>query len=220
MKKAISAILATALTVMGLGISGLSLASAPAIESTEYKGSGRVEVEFTRDVDYKNAKVTVKDSDGKSYSASITGKDDDELKFKVSNIAAGKSYTYTISGVRREGTSSYGSVSGKFSVKSASSGSTSSAVKIDEVDYDSKGYVEVEFAGKVKYNNVKVTVKGADGKTYSATVRSKSSGELKFRVPSIVEGRSKKYTFTISGVALKSGDSYTSVSGSFYAYDD
>ena len=51
MKKTISAILATALTVMGLGISGLSLASAPAIESTEYKGSGRVEVEFTRDVD-------------------------------------------------------------------------------------------------------------------------------------------------------------------------
>ena len=51
-------------------------------------------------------------------------------------------------------------------------------------------------------------------------MRSKSSGELKFRVPSIVEGRSKKYTFTISGVALKSGDSYTSVSGSFYAYDD
>lgn len=218
MKKTISTIMATVLTVTGLGMTTMGFASAPSIESTEYKGSGRVEVDFTRDVDYKNAKVTVKDSSGKKYTAKITDKDDDDLTFKVSNIASGKKYTYTISGVRREGTSSYGSISGSFSVKGSSTSSES--VKIEDVDYDSRGYVEVEFTKRVQYNNVKVTVKDSNGKSYTATVRSKGSDELKFRVPNISEGRGKKYTFTISGVKVKGASDYGTASGSFYAYDD
>ena len=42
-----------------------AFAAAPKIEETDYKG--KVEVEFVKDVTYKNAKVTVKDQDGKSY---------------------------------------------------------------------------------------------------------------------------------------------------------
>ena len=94
-----------------------ALAASASIKKTEYEGSGKVEVDFKKDVQYKSAKVTVKDSSGKSYTAKITEKDEDDLTFKVSSIKEGKTYTYTISGVRAGSSGSYGSVSKSITVK-------------------------------------------------------------------------------------------------------
>ncbi|MCI8646112.1 MAG: hypothetical protein HFE76_04745 [Firmicutes bacterium] len=87
-------------------------ATAPKTEHVKYLGAGKVEVEFRHDVQYKKPKVTVKDSSGNVYSASIYKKDDDELKFKIKKYKKGKNYTFTISGIRKEHTAKYGSVSG------------------------------------------------------------------------------------------------------------
>lgn len=89
-----------------------AFASAPKTERVKYLGSGKVEVEFYQDVQYKQAKVTVKDSSGNTYSASIYDRDDDELKFKIKNYKKGKTYKFTISGIRQEYTSKYGKVTG------------------------------------------------------------------------------------------------------------
>ena len=51
--------------------------------------------------------------------------------------------------------------------------SSSSSPKIEEVDYEGNGRVDVDFYGKVKYKNVKVTVKDTAGKKYTAKVTAK-----------------------------------------------
>ena len=61
-------------------------AAAPKKESVEYKGNGRVDVEFRTKVNYKNTSVTVKDSSGKRYSAYIVDKDSDDLEFRIKNF--------------------------------------------------------------------------------------------------------------------------------------
>lgn len=89
-----------------------AFASAPVKEKVKYLGSGKVEVEFRQDVDYRRTKVTVKDTSGKTYTASIYSRDDDELKFRIKQYKKGKTYKFTISGVRQEYTSKYGKVTG------------------------------------------------------------------------------------------------------------
>lgn len=97
--------------IMGLSVVP-GFAAAPKTEKIKYLGAGKVEVDFRQDVQYKNTKVTVKDSSGKAYSASIYNRDDDELKFQIKKYKKGKTYNFTISGVRKEYTSKYGKVTG------------------------------------------------------------------------------------------------------------
>ena len=186
-------------------------AAAPAIKKVEYEGNGKVEVDFTKkNVQYKSAKVTVKDDSGKSYTAKISEKDKDDLTFKVSSIAPGKTYTFKISGVRAGKSGSYESVSGSFKVPAAKE------LAIKDVDCDVKDKeVEVEFNTKVQYKNLKVTVKDSSGKSYSTTVREKESDGLELRVKNLSKG--KTYTIKVSGVRVKGSGSYGSVSSSFTA---
>lgn len=116
MKKILSLVLALVLT---LSLTAPALAASSLIKKVEYEGNGKVEVDFRSRVQYKNAKVTVKDSGGKSYSTRITEKDSDDLEFKVSGVQSGKTYTFTISGIRKRGASSYTKISGKFTVRSS-----------------------------------------------------------------------------------------------------
>lgn len=104
--------------VMGLAASP-SFAAAPEKEKVKYLGKGKVEVEFDDDVDYKRTKVTVRDTSGKKYKASIYKKDDDELRFRIKKYKTGKTYKFTIRGVRDEDTRSYGKVRGKVKIKKA-----------------------------------------------------------------------------------------------------
>lgn len=104
-------------------------AAAPSKERVKYLGSGKVEVDFYGDVDYRNSKVTVKDTSGKKYSAYIYDRDDDELKFKINKYKSGKTYKFTISGIRNQGTSKYKSVSSSFKIKKAAKNITASQAK-------------------------------------------------------------------------------------------
>ena len=207
MKKFVSALLAL---VMMLSIAVPAMAATPTIKKAEYEGSGYVEVDFKKDVQYKKAKVTVKDSSGKSYKASIKEKDEDDLTFKVSSIAAGKTYKYTISGVRSGKSGKYVSVSGTFKVPEAKK------VSIKELDFDyGDKELEIEFSGKVQYKNLKVKVKDSKGKSYTVKLREKDSDSLEVRVSGLK--KNKKYTVTVSGVRPKGSGSYGSVSSSFTA---
>ncbi len=189
-----------------------AMAAAPAIKKVKYEGSGKVEVEFTKEnVRYKSAKVSVKDENGKSYSAKITEKDDDELTFKVSGIAAGKSYSFVLSGVRAGKSGSYGSVGGSFKTPAAGK------LAIHDVDYDHEDReLEVEFSGRVQYKSAKAVVKDASGKSYTVKILEKDSDSIELRVKGLTRG--KTYGVQISGVRLKStGGSYGSVSTTFVA---
>lgn len=94
-------------------------AAAPAKEDVEYEGNGRVEVEFKSDVVWKKPVVTVKDSSGKTYKATIVKRDNDDITFVIKGYKAGKKYNFTISGVKKRGTSGYGKVKGSFTIPKA-----------------------------------------------------------------------------------------------------
>lgn len=111
MKKVMFLMVAVVL-VLSLAVPALAVSSL--IKKVEYEGNGEVEVEFASRVQYNDAKVTVKDSSGKTYTARITEKDSDDLEFIVSDIESGKTYTFTISGIRKNGEKSYTTVSGEF----------------------------------------------------------------------------------------------------------
>lgn len=207
MKKILSVFLA-ALFSVGL-VSALPVvasAAAPTVQKVHYEGKGRVEVDFWDDVSYTDVKVTLKDNNNKSYTARITERDDDGLDFKVNNFKTGRTYTFTITGISTRGSAAT-TVKGKFKIPSAKK------VKIEEIEYKGNGKVELDFAGRVKYKRVSVTVKDSAGKKYKASVYKKDGDELNFRVSKIAAG--KKYKFTVKGIRNADGSSYTKVSGSF-----
>lgn len=91
-------------------------AAVPQKKSIKYEGYGKVEMEFRSKVQWKNAKVTVKDSTGKAYSVKILNKDNDEIEFKILQFKQGQKYTCTVSGVRQGRSGSYGKVSGSVTI--------------------------------------------------------------------------------------------------------
>lgn len=124
-----------------------------------------MEIDFRRDVQYKNLKLTVKDSTGKTYAAQILQRDEDDLTFQVQNIQPGMKYAYSLSGVRAGRSGKYGKVSGKFSVPSAKP-TTPLAVKRAVYDAGDRE-LDLDFNQKVSYKNLKVKVKDSAGKSYS-----------------------------------------------------
>lgn len=187
-----------------------AFAASASIRKVEYEGSGKVEVEFKKDVQYKSAKVKVWDEDGKSYTARIREKDEEDLTFKVSSIAAGKEYKFTISGVRAGRSGSYGSVSGYFETPAAKT------VSIRDLDYDREDReLEIEFNCKVQYKSLKVQVRDEDGKSYSVKIREKDNDSVEVRISGLKKG--VKYGVKVSGVRSEGADSYTSASKTFRA---
>ena len=144
--------------------------AAPKVKKAEYEGKGRVEVDFNSKVKYKNVKVTVKDNKGATYSTTINEKDNDDLTFTIKNFKTGRTYTYTISGVKKNNESSYGKVTGKVTIPTPTT-----TPKVKEVDYD-KGdrEVEFEFTTRVQWKGTKVTI--TDGsKNYVTRIKEKDS---------------------------------------------
>ena len=206
MKRLFALLLAAALLLSAVP----AFAASASIRKVEYEGSGKVEVEFKKDVQYKSAKVKVTDSDGKSYTAKISDKDEDDLTFKVSSIAAGKTYKFTISGVRAGRSGSYGSVSGSFKTPSAKK------VSIRSLDYDREDReLEIEFNCDVQYKSLKVEVQDANGKSYSVKIRDKDEDSVEVRISGLKKGT--KYGVRVSGVRAEGADSYTYVSKTFRA---
>lgn len=187
--------------------------AAPKVKKAEYEGKGRVEVDFNSKVKYKNVKVTVKDNKGATYSTTINEKDDDDLTFTIKNFKTGRTYTYTISGVKKNNESSYGKVTGKVTIPTPTT-----TPKVKEVDYD-KGdrEVEFEFTTRVQWKGTKVTI--TDGsKNYVTRIKEKDSDSIEVKVSKLTIG--KKYTYKISGVRIKGANSYKTISGTFIARDN
>ena len=117
------------MAIMVLGSASSAFAAAPNKDDVEYDGAGRVEVEFRGKVDWMAPKVTVTDTAGKKYTATIIKKDNDDVTFKVNNYKEGTKYNFAISGVRAKGTSVYGTVKGTFSIPKARTATTKPVTK-------------------------------------------------------------------------------------------
>ena len=114
-KRLLASMLAFAMAFSTLLVMPVS-AAAPQKKSIKYEGYGKVELELRSKVQWKNAKVTVKDSTGKAYSVKILNKDNDEIEFKILQFKQGQKYTCTVSGVRQGRSGSYGKASGSVTI--------------------------------------------------------------------------------------------------------
>lgn len=86
-----------------------------------------------------------------------------------------------------------------------------SAPKIEEIDYEGKGKVEVEFYGKVSYSDASVAVKDTSGNKYTAKIVKKDNDDITFKIKKYKTGTT--YKFTINGISKRGSGDYTSVSG-------
>lgn len=206
MKKLVACVMSVGILLCN-GVAFAATSTKPAIEKVEYEGNGRVDVDFIGKVAYDDVKVSVNDSSGKIYSASVLEMDDDELDFVVSGIQPGTKYGFIISGVGAYN-GDYSNVAGSFETRS----STSSAIEIEKIKY-SGGKVEVDFySDNVRYKNAKVTVYDTAGKEYSAKIVERDSDEIDFTVSGLAAGT---YTFKISGIYTKGMSTTVTAEGKF-----
>lgn len=138
-----------------------------------YEGYGKVEVKFTSKVQWKSPKVTVKDSSGKSYKVKIREKDNDEIEFRILSYKQGVKYTYKITGVRKQGTSSYGTVSGTVTIPKTKV-SEAKAINIARNDAVKKYKVS-----KSAITNIDLSIeKYAGKKVFEVEFKAKKSGRV------------------------------------------
>ena len=187
--------------------------AAPRVEEAQYQGYGKVEVDFASDVKFKNVKVTLKDNKGAEYSAAnIKRIDSDSMAFTIRNYKKGRTYTYTISGIKRSADKNYGTVKGTVQIPAATQ-----APIVKEVDYDSDDLeVEIEFKSYVQFKDPKVTIT-TNRKNYAVRIVKKGNDSITVKVRKLTLGR--KYNFTVSGIRVKGNTTYTKVKGSFVARD-
>lgn len=140
-KKAAAVLFAGVIVLTGFQPTHI-FAATPLIEEAEYKGNGVVDVEFQQDVEYKNVRVKVKDNKGKSYKASVIIMDSDDLTFKIKKIKNGRTYKYTIKGIRSLGQGSYGKAKG--TIKLASMKNVITASKAKKIALSKAGVKENE----------------------------------------------------------------------------
>ena len=183
-----------------------AMAAAPKVQTAQYEGRGHVEVDFRTKVQYRNATVTVKSPSGKTLTVRITDLDDDEMSFHVKGLKPNTRYTYTISGIRKKGTTAYGTVSGTFRTPA-------SELAVRKAKYDrNDGELELELYGRVEYKEPKAVIRDQNGRTYSCRITDLDRDEMEIAVKDLPSG---KYTVKISGIRLKGETSYTSISCSF-----
>ena len=189
----------------------LPVEAAAKVRKAKYEGNGKVDVDFSSRVQYKNPKVTVKDSTGKTYTAKIVDRDSDDLDFVIKNFKEGRSYTYKISGIRKKGEAGYSTVSGKISIPKAKT----SGLKVKKVKYDrGDGELEFDLNDKVRWYKPSVTVTGG-GKTFTTRITDKDSDELEVKVRGLKRGT--KYKYTIKGARKNGATSNTTLTGTFVA---
>lgn len=174
-----------------------------------------IEIDFKSKIKVKSkAKVTVKDSSGKTYKAFIEDKDSDELDIDVANLKAGESYVVTISGIKKANASKYGTLTVNFSIPEA----TTDLVKEVDTDVEDRE-VTFEFANRVKYKNLKVTITDANGsKTYKTRIEEKENDELTVVVSGLKRGAT--YQYKITGVTPSGATTSSTLTGTFKAIED
>ncbi len=177
------------------------------VKEAEYEGNGKMEVNFTSKVRYKNLKVQVKD--GKtSKKVKILKKDKDELEFRIAGYKPGKTYTFKITGVYKKGEKKASTLTGSIMIPK-----THGAVPIAEINYNVKeNKVEFEFAKKVQYKSVKVRI--TEGKkNYVRNISEKDRSELEVKMKKLTKG--KIYQYSIRGIKKKGSGKFGTITGSF-----
>ena len=185
-------------------------AAAPAIKSIEYEAPGKVEVEFTSKVKYDHVKVKVTDSKGKKVTSIIADKDGKELEFRLKSFKPGKTYRFSISGIRRRGEQENSTLAGKVWIPKMAG-----SISVKEVDYDSGDKeVEFEFLQNVEWDCA--VVKILDGKkNMTVRIKEKDHDGIEVKVKKLKKG--KIYHYRIFGIR-RSGEEMTEViSGAFKA---
>lgn len=184
-------------------------AKAPKVESVEYETGKEIDVDFRGKVQYKNAKVTVKDKAGKSYKTVIIDKEKDSITVKVSSIKVGKDYKVTVSGVRKKGTGAYGKVTASLRVAGKNE------VLVEDVEYDRHDKeVNFDFQGFVKWKKAKVKITDPADNNVVIRIEEKDRESVEVKVKKLTAG--KKYKYTITGVARKGSSVYKKVTGTFH----
>lgn len=207
-KISLSIVFAMILTIIAASIMPV-FASAPT-HSAKYDGKGIVDIDFFQKVQYKNLKITVKDSSGKAYKAIVTDIDNNDIEFKIRNYKAGKKYTYKISGVRTRGTKKYGTVKGKVSIPKAAA-----KAKVREVEYDYEdGDVDFSISKRVTWNNPSITIKKGNTRV-SAWITDFDSDDLEVHTGWLSPGT---YKYTIKGAVQMSTSKAVTMTGSFTVY--
>ncbi len=188
-------------------------ASRARIEDIEYKGNGRVEVDFEDDISYYGKlRVIVKDTTGKSYRTTVTKSDDDEINFRVRSFRPGRQYRFTIKGICQAGAGKNVSVSGSFAIPS------SGKVAFEKVEYDLDDQeLKVDFKNNVRYKNPRVVIKDSSGKSYSAQITDRDEDDMEIRV-ALTPGR--QYTLTIHGIKEENARSYGKAKTTFTVQND
>ncbi|MCM1568170.1 MAG: hypothetical protein NC081_01835 [Roseburia sp.] len=225
-KKIFAAFLAFCMMVTAFPISAYAKDAAKVWKVTwddDYYGDGiEVDIDFASRVQWKrNVKITVKDNKGKSYDGYLESRDSDECEIYIDNAKYGRTYTIKISGVKKRGASSYGSVTVKVTVPKKSNKIAVKKIDYDEdYDYGRGEYtVEIEFNKIVQYKSSSyVLIKDKNGKAYSK----KSSyvdweGDECEVVLSKRLQYGKTYTYEIVNVRARGETKYTTLKGTFTA---
>ena len=209
----LSAIVLGALIAVTMSGASAFAATAPTVEDTEYKGKGRVEVEFKGNVAWKDAKVVVKDLDGKTYKTTIIEKDSDEIDFRIKEFQKNRTYKITIKGVKVKGTTGYTSVKTKVYIPKAGK------IVIEDIEYDKYDKeVSFDFQTNVQWNNAKVTITDSNGKNYVTKIIEKDRDSIEVKVKGMTYG--KKYNYKISGIRKAGTKDYVTKKGTFKAVGD
>ena len=185
-----------------------------------------IDVHFTTKVMWDdNASITsLTDSSGKSYSAKIIDKDDDDVEIYVEGIKDGTNYTAEIQGIKAYNDNSFTSLKVTFETeKQQTKASTKSNLKVKDVDFDREDKeVSFDFDKNINLKSgAYIIIKDANGNAYSSKnsriICDEDDIEL-FLDKNLKQGQ--KYTYEIKGVKESSSNSYETIKGSFTAYDD
>lgn len=179
------------------------------IKKVEYKGDGRVEVEFSSKAAYGQAAVTVTDSKGEAVEASVVETDDDDLTFVISKVQLGETYSFTIDGVTVGNDAESGPIAGKIKVPT-----WTGVVPVKEVSYDENTQqVEIEFDARVEWETPSVVITSGAYNMVTGIDEYEDS-EIEISVEELTKGVTYKYT--INGLRKRnSKEAFGSVSGTF-----
>ncbi len=176
-----------------------------------YGRPAEIEVDFSSRVTWKRgAKVTVKDNKGKTYHAFLTDKDSDECDINIFKLKEGRTYTITINGIKRRGTTGYRKLTIKVTVPAPKPKSQKVKVKKIEID-DEDNEIEISFASKVDWKrNAKISsIKDNTGKTCKGYLIDIDDDECEIYIPNMKYGRT--YTIQLSGIRARGASSYGTV---------
>lgn len=101
--------------IPGSNSSNSTKPSAVKVKKIEYDSEDQeLDIEFSSKVKLNdNASITIKDANGKKVAADIVDWDSDDITVDV-QLKKGKKYSFTVDGIKKNGQSSYGQVSGNF----------------------------------------------------------------------------------------------------------